>query len=219
MLDGKPIKTKLRHDLAAPYEAIARAIQREWEAQDKLIIPENMPLTQILNTKIDRVSQDRAVMTDYLMKYCDTDLICYLAQDPPDLAQAQEKAWAPWRDWFFKKSGLSLKTTHGLFALRQEEGVHRFIKDSIANLDADRFTILQLVSAACGSLVLGLAFIAGDLDAKTAYAAARVEETYKDKLYDAEKYGPDPAQHKKDMALMRDLDAAAFYLKHITPDF
>ena len=61
-LDGRPVKTALKNELLAPAEELANAIVLEWSEQEEDIIPDSMPLTQILSTKIDRVSHEREAM-------------------------------------------------------------------------------------------------------------------------------------------------------------
>jgi chaperone required for assembly of F1-ATPase len=55
VLDGRPIRTPARHTLAAPTEALARAIATEWEGQREVVDPIKMPLTRLANTIIDGV--------------------------------------------------------------------------------------------------------------------------------------------------------------------
>ena len=214
-LDGRPINTQVKHVLCAPTQSLAEAIMGEWAAQETEIIPDSMPLTQILSTKIDRVSAEREAMSAYVFKYLDTDLLCYRAEEPPELKARQEALWSPHLEWFTGQFGAALEVTNGLAALAQDEAAHEAAQEYVAGLDADRFTVLQLVCSLSGSLVLALAFVEGATDADQVFAAARVEEHYKDEIFNAEKHGPDPAQDKKDKAVMRDLEAAQTYLKFL----
>ncbi|MCB1721910.1 MAG: hypothetical protein KDI11_09165, partial [Alphaproteobacteria bacterium] len=90
-LDGRPVKTPLKKTLLAPTEALAASIQEEWAAQDETIDPETMPLTQILSTQIDRVSAQRDAMSAELLKFLDTDLICYRAPKDQPAGQAERQ--------------------------------------------------------------------------------------------------------------------------------
>ncbi len=213
LLDGKPVKAPSKKLLLAPTKDMAEAIMQEWGAQVDHIIPDTMPLTQILTTRIDRVATERGVMTGALLKYIDTDLLCYRADYPPELAEKQAEAWDRWLAWFAEKSGTKLATTTGLAALAQPQQAHKAARDFVAGLDDDRFTVFQMVASLAGSIILGLAFAEGKISPGEVFAAARVEENYKAGLYNEQKYGPDPAQEKKDRAMLADLEAAATYLK------
>jgi len=63
-LDGRNIKTPMKNILSAPSRKLADAIMAEWAAQDKEILPDTMPLTQILSTRIDRVSNERHLVCE-----------------------------------------------------------------------------------------------------------------------------------------------------------
>jgi len=188
---------------------------QEWAEQKEDIIPDTMPLTQILSTKIDRVSTEREAMQNYIFKYLDTDLLCYRTNTPPDLQKAQEDAWNPYLDWFAAEFGHPLDTTFALTALNQPDAAHKAVQAHIKALDDDHFTIIQLIVSASGSLVLGLAAIGDKATADDIYAAMRVEEKFKAEIYNEEFYGGDPAQEKKDIATQADLKAGLHYLSLI----
>ena len=211
-LDGRPVKTALKKEMLAPNEHLANALVVEWSGQQEEINPDSMPLTQILSTKIDRVSHEREAMQKYVFKYLDTDLLCYRTDHPPELQKAQEEMWNPHLEWFAQEYGTPLETTFAITALKQPDTAHEKIRSIIKGLDDDRFTAFQLIVSASGSLVLGLAAINGKLTAEEIYAAMRVEENFKAEIYNEEFYGADPAQEKKDMATQEDLRAAMHYL-------
>jgi chaperone required for assembly of F1-ATPase len=212
LLDGKPVKTPSRETLRVASSALADALAREWMSQKEKIVPASMPLTQLTTTKIDRVSRERAVMQESVLKYFNTDLLCYRTDSPPELAAAQTQSWDPKLNWFAKKFGYELQTTESLVAFMHPSAAHEAVKKYVSALDDDHFTVLQLVTAASGSLILALGFVENAWGAEEVFAAARVEEAHKARIYNEEKYGPDPAQEKKDRALKTDLEAAESYI-------
>ncbi|MGH1402644.1 MAG: ATP12 family chaperone protein [Alphaproteobacteria bacterium] len=214
-LDGRAVKTKSGAVLIAPNQATADQVMCEWAGQGEEIIPDTMPFTQILNTMIDRVMVEREAMNLYVLKYLNTDLICYPAPEPESLAQLQEKLWSSYLRWFEDKFGVALKTTTGLVALSQDDAAHEKVAEFVGNLDHMRFTLLQLVTSVSGSLVLAMALLEKHVSAKEAFEACFIEEHYKDVLYDAEKYGQDPMTAKKQAAALRDLEAVERYLSFI----
>jgi len=211
-LDGKPVKTPSEVMLVAPLEALADEIVQEWAAQEENIIPDSMPLTQILITKIDRVFKEREAMTKAVLKYLDTDLLCYRTQEPPELAKLQQEEWDPWLDWFEDRFGAKLQTTTSLSALKQDASAHTPIMNYVKLKSDDEFTVLQLVTSFSGSLVLALAFIEGAITPQQVFNAAHVEENHKAKMYNEDVHGPDPVQEKKQIAMKNDLEAAAKFL-------
>jgi chaperone required for assembly of F1-ATPase len=214
-LDGKPIKTPSGARLLAGTTSLADAIAVEWSTQDQTIKPATMPLTQILTTKIDQVRTQRAVLEREILKYFDTDLICYRAPIDPqtqDLAHAQQAAWDPWMKWVEHALSCGLETTTGLKALRHSPAAHEAITVWVQNLNEDDFTIVQMLTSISGSLILALAFAQRQLSAAQFFEAMRVEEHFKARLYREDIHGPDPAQAKKDQAILLDVQAAQNYL-------
>lgn len=212
LLDAKPVKTAAKNPLIADTRALADAIMQEWSAQNEKIVPADMPLTQLLSTSIDRVSAGRPAMTETVLEYLETDLLCYRTDFPPELAARQAAAWDPHLKWFEQKFGVTLLTTDKLGTMHQPAEADAVVRNHITTYNNHQFTVLQLVTALSGSAVLALAFVEGAADADTVFAAARVEEKHKDQIYDAAKYGPDPAQEKKDKIVTRDLQACAEFL-------
>lgn len=213
LLDDRPVKMPSGNVLGVPTSALADMIVQEWGAQDEAVVPDSMPITQILITVQDRIAQERAAMEQAVFKYLDTDLICYRTEQPEELARRQAGLWDPWIDWFEKRSGARLETTTGLAALSQEQKAHDFARHIIKKMDDYRFGICQLAVSLSGSLVLGLAFTEGALDKDLLLKTVRIEEDYKTALYNEDVHGLAPLEEKKREALIRDLDAAQRFLR------
>lgn len=211
-LDGRAVKTKDRATLIAPNEAIAQLVQAEWSAQSEHVQPDTMPVTQILSTQIDKISGERENITPALLKYVNTDYICYPADDPPDLVIRQNEHWQPWQNWISEQAGTPLLTTTRLGALEQPKAIHETIESLIRGLNDAQFTVLQIVCASAGSIILSLAFTYQKLPAQALFNAIRVEEHHKADLYNESFYGSDPAQEAKDALLLREYEACENFL-------
>ncbi|MCB1537431.1 MAG: hypothetical protein H6865_01750 [Rhodospirillales bacterium] len=215
LLDGRPVRTPGKSVLIARSRALADALAREWEAQEKSIKPESMPLTQLATTATDRAAQ-RADIAATALAYLETDLLCYRAALPDTLVAAQETLWNPWLDWFAGRFGARLATTQHLAPVAQPEAAIKATRGTVAAMDPDVFTVFQAATAATGSAVLGLALALGALDAETAFEAALCEELHYEREHDLTRHGLDPIEEKRRAALLRDLRAAADYLKATT---
>ena len=210
-LDGKPIRTPSKSILIAGNENLAALSRDEWDAQGDKINHNTMPVTQLLNTKQDRISGQRKTLEGEVLKYINTDLLCYRADAPEEVVKRQDKIWQPHLDWFSKQYGLEFETTCGLGALKQNQKIHDVIIHEIRALDDDRFTLVQMITPACGSIVLALAFIKGAASVNDLLASAYLEEDYKFDLYNEKLHGGDPLTEKKKAILRRDLEAAEAY--------
>lgn len=212
-LDGRPVRTKAKHGLTVPNEALAQAIMLEWAAQVDTIEPDTMPLTQIVSTRLDKVAVEREAMYEQILRYIDTDLLFYRTNNPEAVGEAQAKAWDPVMSVAEERFGVDLHVTNDLVALVQSPQTHDAFSAYISGLNDDEFTVLQLVTPLAGSVICGMLFVDGKLTPDETMEIARVEERYKDAIYDAEKYGPDPAMEKIDAAMMQDLEASRQYLE------
>ena len=212
-LDDRPVRTRMGNLLCAPNRSIADEIVREWADQKDKVLPDTMPFTQILNTRIDRVTRGRTAMTAALLKYLDTDLICYPAPEPEELREAQNRSWSPFTEWFETAFGHPLKITVGLRAVSQPEEVQASVLNKVEAMNDDSFTILQWVTAMAGSIVMALGFMDRAFNAGDILAARFVEEDFKEEIYDADKYGSDPQIESTRNQMEKDLTAAQKYLE------
>lgn len=214
LLDGRSVKTPSKKELLAPTIKIAQAVIEEWQAQSDVINPQTMPLTQILNTKQDRIGKERKAIEAYVMKYIHSDLLCYRVDFPPELAQKQTQLWQPWLDWFEQKYGSALLITHELKALQQDQKIVQTVEAEMCALDDLKFTLFQLVVSLSGSIVMGLAFIHEIATPEEIFEVTFLEEHFKDGIYNAEKYGQDPSQEKQQKSVMNDLKSSLFLLEN-----
>jgi len=207
-LDGKPVKTSQKNDLLVPNDKLASLLMQEWAAQGEEIKATEMPFTQICSTCADTKAELRGDVARQALGYIDTDLICYRTDEPKDIAEKQRVCWDVFTDLYKKRYGLDINTTLSLISIKQNNDVHAFFAQEIEALDDLRFTVLQIVTAFTGSVMLALLFVKGDVSAGQIFEAAFVEEFHKDELYKAAQYGRDPHIEKKQISTRRDLSAA-----------
>ncbi|MBN8520720.1 MAG: ATP12 chaperone family protein [Alphaproteobacteria bacterium] len=210
-LDGKTAKTPSGQDLAAPSKALAEAILAEWGAQGDQVIPDTMPLTQILITAIDKMRQ-RETLTKALVKYLDTDLICYRTKEPEALLKRQKETWDPWLTWFDEHFESPLEVTFTLNALKQDPDTHKRIWNYIEALDEYYFAVLEIVTSLSGSIVLSLAFLESEASPDQVFSAMYVEEDFKSDLYHEDLHGKAPNEEKKQISARRELKACRAFL-------
>lgn len=212
-LDGKTVRTPGGLPLKAPAEELSKAIAQEWAAQENDILPDTMPLTQLLVTALDRVEQERVAIQQNVLGYLNTDLLCYRASEPPELVQREGAARDPWLQWFEKYFGEKLDTTTGLMALQHSARAHNLVEHEVRSLDLWAFNVLQVVTSVTGSLVLALAFVKGPAEETDLMRALYVEEDYKAAIYNEEFYGRAPQEEKNIKAVQRDLKAGRQFLE------
>jgi len=207
ILDGKPIKTPGRRDLLVPSEALAAAIAEEWNAQATEVRAAKMPLTRFATTTVDRVATQRDAIIRQTADYAGTDLVCYRATHPPELAARQQAVWQPLIDWAVLRYDAPLVVTSGVIPKSQPEESLRAFASAVAEHDDFALTALHVATAACGSLVIGLALTQGHLDAGGAFAVSQLDESFQ-----IEAWGEDAEQAARRRALAADIQAAARFI-------
>ena len=206
-LDGKPIKTPGKRDLLVPSEALAAAVAEEWNAQQAEVRAATMPLTRLATTTVDRVATQRAAIIRQTANYAATDLVCYRAAHPPALAARQQAVWQRLIDWAVLHYDAPLVVTSGVIPKSQPVASLRALAAVVAEQDDFALTALHVATATCGSLIIALALLEGQLDAGGAFAVSQLDESFQ-----IEAWGEDAEQAARRRALAADIDAAARYL-------
>jgi chaperone required for assembly of F1-ATPase len=206
-LDGKPIKTPGKRDLVVPKEALAAAIAEEWNAQQGEVRSATMPLTRLATTTVDRVATQRDAIIRQTANYAATDLVCYRAAHPPALATRQQAVWQPLIDWAVLRYDAPLVITSGVIPKSQPAASLRALASAVAEQEDFALTALHVATAACGSLIIALALLEGQLDEEQAFAASQLDESFQ-----IEGWGEDAEQAERRRALAADIQAAALFI-------
>jgi chaperone required for assembly of F1-ATPase len=206
-LDGKPLSTPAKAELVVPSRALAEAIAAEWRGQGDEIKLDALPLTRIASTALDLVTPRRAEVGAEVARYAGTDLVCYRAGHPPELAHRQHAAWQPLIDWARMRYDAALEVTVGVVPVAQPVASLRAFAAAVGSYPPLELAALHLATAACGSLVVALALIEGRLDAEQAFAVAQLDETFEIELW-----GEDAEQTARRAALKDDIALARRFI-------
>jgi chaperone required for assembly of F1-ATPase len=206
-LDGRPVRTPAGAPLVVPTAALAEAIAGEWREQPDDIRPEGLAMTRFAATAIDRVGPQRRSVLDQLHTYAHSDLLCYRAGSPADLAARQDAAWAPLLDWAAVTWGASLKVTTGLMPVEQAPAALSALAAALSTLDDFELTVTANLTHLCGSLIVALAVVHGRLDADGAFAAALLDE-----IYQTERWGEPAEVGDRRRSVRREIELSARFL-------
>jgi chaperone required for assembly of F1-ATPase len=207
-LDGKPLRTPARAALVLPQQRLMEAIAAEWDVQADKVVPQTMPLMQMTSTAIDHVGPERERIVADVAAYAATDLVCYRADSPLTLMKRQQETWQPLVDWVRAHFDAPLTIIAGVMPQQQPPEALAALRATVDGLDDMKLTALQALTAACGSLVIGLAVMEGRLDADQAWAASQLDETYQ-----IEQCGEDAEAAKRRHALLQEIRNAARFLE------
>lgn len=207
LLDGRPVKTPGRADLAAPTQGLADVIAGEWGAQDETIDPRSMAMTGLANAAIDRIAPEREAFARGLAVYGESDLLCYRAEGPAPLVARQQERWDPILAWAAKRYDVAFEVAAGVMHRKQPEATVERLRQMVLARDAFALAGLSHLVTVSGSLLVALALAEGAIDLETAWAAATLDEQWQ-----AETWGRD-AEAEKAMARRRaDFEAGYRFL-------
>lgn len=207
LLDDKPVRLSSGVPLALQHRRLADAIQGEWQAAPARVAPDDLPLTRLAGAAIERIGPDPEALRQNLLAYGGTDLLCYRAEAPADLAALQHALWQPWLDWAATTFGARLIATCGIAAAVQPAMVRRALSRALAPQDQWALAGLGVAVPALGSLVLGLAMINGALAAAQAHALAILDETWQER-----NWGTDADRLARRAWVARDIETAASFV-------
>jgi chaperone required for assembly of F1-ATPase len=206
-LDGRPVKTPMKCRLVLPTEHLAQAVQQEWEAQSEKIDPHSMPLTRLANAALDRIEDERAAVIEQILRFCGTDLICYRADAPDSLVEAQAQAWDPILHWLKRDLDIHLPTAVGITPITLDSDVEAKFLKHLEGLGVFTLSGLGAIVSAAGSLCVGLGVLHGHINGEQAYLAASVDDRYQ-----LDRWGADDDAEAQLKGREQDIKAAAVFL-------
>jgi chaperone required for assembly of F1-ATPase len=211
LLDGRPMLLPSRAALVVGPARLARAIAEEWQvaggAKGGEMSFKDTPLTRLAGTALERVAPDPLVTIDAIARYGETDLLCYRAESPETLVRRQHEQWQPWLDWAALAYDAPLRVATGVAYIKQHRDSIAALRRAVAALDVDALAGLGIAVPALGSLVLGLALSAGEIDANTAFTLGALDE-----LFQAEQWGEDHEAVDRRAGMLADIVLAARYI-------
>ncbi|MBU3887856.1 ATPase [Methylosinus sporium] len=192
LLDGRTVKTPARRILTTPSSSLTTALAEEWGAQGERLNPTSMPLTRLVNSAIDGVSDRLEEVAADVAKYAGSDLVSYRAEEPAGLVAAQAEAWDPLLAFAKERLGAELAVTSGVMFVSQAPEATAAITEAVrayAGQGADapfRLAALHAMTTLTGSCLIALAVALGEMEVEAAWAAAHVDEDHQIEAWGAD---------------------------------
>ena len=166
-----------------------------------------MPITRIVNSAIDGVAGEMAAVRADIVSHAGSDLLCYRAEGPQGLVEAQDAAWSPLVAWAKDALGARFILAEGVMPVKQDEQTlaaiaraRRGLRSARARGAPHRHHAHRFGHHRAGARV-------GRITPDEAWAAAHVDEDWQMK-----KWGADTAAASRRSARRREFDAAAAIL-------
>jgi chaperone required for assembly of F1-ATPase len=186
LLDARPVRTPRKALLTLPTNPLGEAVAEEWRAQEVEIKPETMRLSGLANAAIDLIAPDTKGYAAGLAVYAESDLLCYRADDPPELVARQLAAWEPLLEWAQARYDVTFTRVSGIMHQAQPSETIKRIGAAICARDAFELAALSHIVTISGSLVIALAVLERQIEPDAAFDVAHLDE-----LYQAEQWGED----------------------------
>jgi len=206
-LDQHRLATPGKAPLILPTSALADAIAAEWQAQTQKVDPETMPMTRRANASIDKVAPQRREVADMLAEYGNSDLICYRAEHPTELAARQAEIWDPLVLWARDALGVDLITATGIIHVPQEGATLSRLSEMVHGFDPFALAALHDLVAISGSLIIAFAVIRAYDDPADLWRVSRVDEDWQAALWGKDDEAESAAAAKR----QEFLDAFTFF--------
>jgi len=205
-LDGKPVRTPAKTLMRLPTHAAAELVAAEFVQQEEVINPVMMPVMRLTNTAIDGVLRESDAVSEDVLKFGGSDLLCYRAEGPQGLVDRQIEAWDPVVDWAARAFGARFTLTEGVVHVTQPVAALAALRTYLMLRQRGEFwlTALHLMTSLTGSALLALAVEAEEVTAEEAWRAAHVDEDWQ-----IEHWGQDSEAVARRNARWRDMNAAA----------
>jgi len=174
-----PTTTPSKKPFTLPSSALKNAIENEWEIAEKSgkkYTPDNMPLTALAYTAIDKIAENKAQIVEVLLVYVDSDTLTYRASGSEKLAKEQEEKWGAVLGWCGSRFDVAWQTTSGVMPVEQSPTLHKAISRYLHSLNEWQLSAFCVLSSLFSSLVLAIAVCEGYLGAADAFELSRLEE-------------------------------------------
>ena len=182
-LDGRPIRTQGGNPQVVAGEALAEALAAEWRAPGETIDPQAFPLRDLADYAIDQVRPDRAAAIAGLLRYAETDTLCYRADPDEPLYRRQRDLWEPLVAAFEARHGVRLERVSGVIHRPQPEATMARIGEVLAAHDDFTLAALATLAPLAASLSIALEALEPGAGAAALYAAANCEQDWQAGLW------------------------------------
>lgn len=207
-LDGRRVKTQSGNVLVLPNEALARMLAAEWAAQGAEIDARGFPLRDLADYALDVVAQDKPAAVAALLRYAETDTLCYRADPDEPLWKRQQEVWEPLLGACEAREGIRLHRVSGVIHRAQDGAALTALKARLEAMDYLTLAALTTLASLAASLVIGLAALEPDAEGDALWTAANLEERWQ-----AERWGRDEEAATRQEHRKRDFLAAMRFAK------
>ena len=183
LLDGRAIRTAGGAAQIVPSRALAEALAAEWAGQGEEIDAAAFMLRDLTDYALDIVRAERATVVASLLRFAESDTLCYRAEAGEALAERQDLVWEPLLAAAEARWDVHFARIEGIIHRPQPEATLTRMQ-AVLEAESDfALAALNTLASLAASLVIALAAIAPGADAETLWNAANLEEDWQAELW------------------------------------
>lgn len=182
-LDGRGIKTARGAPQVVPSRKLAELLAAEWEAQGEELDPKSFVYRDLADYAIDVAANQQGATIEELLRYAETDTLCYRADPEDALFQRQQQVWEPVVVAFEARENIRLERVSGVIHRKQPDATLGALRKKLAALDPFTLAGLQMMTSLAASLCIGLSALEDGADANALWDAASLEEHWQAELW------------------------------------
>ena len=182
-LDGRPVRTQGGKPQLLPSLTLAEALVGEWAAQGEEIDPAGFPLRDLADYAIDIVQPDPGQVADDLLRFAETDTLCYRADPDEALGIRQREVWEPLILAAEARFDVRFIRLAGVIHRPQPSETLAALRAEMLRLDAFELAALHTLASLAASLIVGHAALDPAVDAPALFAASNLEEDWQAELW------------------------------------
>ncbi|KAG0235343.1 ATP synthase complex assembly protein atp12 [Actinomortierella wolfii] len=179
-LDKRVLKTPTGKPIILPIaqKNLAKMVAGEWQGQRTLLKSHSLPMTSLVARAIDGFinnEEGRQLAINRLIRYLDTDSICYHQDFPDSIVKAQDKHWKPILKWVKDEYDLDIKVSTGITFVPQDEATKTKLKEIVSAMSDLELSAFERATMTAKSFLTGLALVKRAISVEEAYMAASLE--------------------------------------------
>lgn len=206
------MKTQGGRELLLPNAQLAALLADEWVRQGEEIDPQGFPMRDLADYALDVVAADKAAAVDALLRYGETDTLCYRADPDDPLWKRQQEVWEPLLAAFEMREGVRMLRVSGVMHRPQDDAAMSALRRRLEGLDFLTLAALTTLAALAASLVIGLSALEPQADGNALWDAANLEENWQ-----VEQWGADEEAAEKMAKRRADFLAALRFVQAVRP--
>lgn len=183
LLDGRGIKTAMGAPQVVPTEVLAEGLAAEWNAQGDEIVPTGFVLRDMADYAIDIVGADRDAAIAGLLRFAETDTLCYRADPEDALFARQQDVWEPCLQAAETRHGIRFERISGIMHRPQPAATLDALRAHLATLDDFTLAAVNTLASLAASLTIALAALDDGADAQALWTLANLEEDWQAELW------------------------------------